>query len=161
MNFSLTTHFIRKYYFILFISYCPVKSISVPLHKIFFYFNEIVSVFATILLWKPFLLNCLWIDLLQIGTGTDWLNSFNKSCKLHLWSCFTSLISVCSPCLLVDLGWPVHGLFCIFPHCSNLFNILDTADWLFLFIHPGVAVIPAVFWSGAISCFSSHLGNFL
>ena len=40
------------------------------------------------------LLNRLWIDLLQIGTGTDWLNSFIKSCTLLLQPCFTSLFNV-------------------------------------------------------------------
>ena len=44
-------------------------------------FNEIVSDFATILLWKPFLLNRLWIDFLQIVNGTDRLNLFIKERK--------------------------------------------------------------------------------
>ena len=43
-------------------------------HDLFLFFNEIVRVFATILLWKSFLLNRRWMDHLQIGNGTDWLN---------------------------------------------------------------------------------------
>jgi hypothetical protein len=81
------------------------------------------------------LLDRLWIDLLQIG-GTDWLNSFIKSRKFLLQSCFTSLINVRSPCLLVDLGRHVHGLFSIFSHGSNLFKNLDTADRLNPMIFP-------------------------
>ena len=100
----------------------------------FLFFIEIVSVFATILLWKPFLLNRLWIDLLQIGTGTDWLNSFIKSCKLLLR--FTSLINARSPCLLVDLCRPVHSLFSMFSGWTNLFKNLDTADQLNPIIFP-------------------------
>ena len=82
------------------------------------------------------LLNHLWIDLLQIGTGTDWLNSFIKSRKLLLRSCFTGHINVRSPCLLVDLGRHVHRLFSIFSHGSNLFKNLDTADRLNPMIFP-------------------------
>ena len=67
-------------------------------HDFYLFFDKIVSVFGTIVLWKQFLLNRLWIDLLQIRTGTDWLNSFIKSCKHRLWSCLTSLINVCSTC---------------------------------------------------------------
>ena len=110
------------------------------------------------------LLNSLWIDLLQIRTGTDWLNLFIKSRKILLQCCFTSLINVSSSCLLVDPGQPVHGLFSIFSHGSNLFLNLDTVDRLnpmifpifFSLIHPDVAVIPAVF---SLFCFSRHIGN--
>ena len=117
----------------------------------FLFFIEIVSVFATILLWKPFLLNRLWIDLLQIGTWRDWLNSFIKSRKLLLRSCFTSLINVCSPCLLVDMGWYVHDLFSIFSHGSNLLKNLDTADRLNPIIFPiSVGLNPS--WSSRNTC---------
>jgi hypothetical protein len=43
---------------------------------------------------------------------------------------------IVSPCLLVDLGRPVHGLFSIFFHGSNLLKNLDTADRLNPMIFP-------------------------
>ena len=64
------------------------------------------------------------------------INSFIKSRKLLLRSCFTSLINVRSPCLLVDLGRYIHGLFSISSHGSNLFKNLDTADRLYPMIFP-------------------------
>ena len=94
------------------------------------------TMFFSTKLSKPFLLNRLWIDFLQIGTGRSGLNLFIKSRKLLLRSCFTSLINVRSPCLLVDLGRPVHGLFSIFSCWSNLFKYLDTADRLNPIIFP-------------------------
>jgi hypothetical protein len=130
-------------------------------HDFFLFFNEIVSVFATILLWKPFLVSRLWIDLLQIGTGTDWINSFIKSRNLPpiLRSCLTSLINTRSPCLLVDLGRPVRGLCSIVSLWSNIFFNLDTADRLNPIIFPiSVFLNPSWcsrttyrFWSGLTS----------
>jgi hypothetical protein len=103
----------------------------------FFLFSTKSSVFSQQFSCESHkLLNRLWIDLLQIGTGTDWLNSSIQSRNLLLRSCFTSLINVRSPCLLVDLGRPVHGLFSIFSHGSNLLKYLDTADRLNPMIFP-------------------------
>ena len=48
----------------------------------FFLFSTKCSVFSQKFSCESHkLLNRLWIDLLQIGTGTDWLNSFIKSLK--------------------------------------------------------------------------------
>ena len=103
----------------------------------FFYFQRNCQFFSQQFSCESHkLLNRLWIDLLQIGSGTDWLNSSIKSRKLLLRSCFTSLRTVRSPCLLVDLGRPVHGLFSIFSHGSNLLKNLDTADRLNPMIFP-------------------------
>jgi hypothetical protein len=71
------------------------------------------------------LLNRLWIDLLQIGTGTNWLNSSIQSRNLLLRSCFTCRINVRSPCLLVDLGRPVHGLLIFILMLLNLDTIIS------------------------------------
>jgi hypothetical protein len=43
---------------------------------------------------------------------------------------YDPVLHALSPCLLVDLGRPVHGLFSIFFHGSNLLKNLDTADRL-------------------------------
>ena len=63
---------------------------------------------------------------------TNW--NWNRLIKsIHQIVQASSTILFYKPCLLVDLGRPVHGLFCIFPHwhCSNLLKILDTADRVF------------------------------
>ena len=128
-EFFPNTIYISSENIILFHCSCIVLSCSLFRHhrtRFFLFFNDRVSVFATILMWKPFLLNCLWIDLLQIRTGTGWVNSFIKSRKLLLRSCFTILINAHLPSLLVDLGRHVHGLFSIFSLWSNL----DTSNRL-------------------------------
>jgi hypothetical protein len=117
---------------ILFHCSCNVKCSLFRHHRTrFFLFSTKSSVFSQQFSCESHnLLNLLWIDHLQIGTGTDWLNSSIKSRKLLLRSCFTGLVNVRSPCYLVDLGRPLHGLFSIFSHGSNLFKDLDTADRL-------------------------------
>ena len=99
-------------------------------HDLSLFFNEIISVIARIVLWKPLLLNLLWIDLSQIGTGTERLKPFRKSRKPLLRSRFTKLINECSPCLLIDLGRSVRGFFSIFSLQSNILKNVDTVDLL-------------------------------
>jgi hypothetical protein len=109
----------------------------------------------------PFVLSRLWIDLLQIGTGTDWLNSFIKSRKLLIRSCFTSLINARSPCLLVDLGRPVQCsrlIFYIFPLIKSVKKFRHyrstKSNYLsdFCFFNPSwCSRTTCRFWSGLIS----------
>jgi len=145
---------------ILFYSIVLVLFSVVYFGTIFFDFSTKLSVLSQQFFCEShFKLNRLWIDLLQIGTGTDWLNSFIKLHKLPLRSCFTSLINVRSPCLLVDLGRPVRSLFSMFSRWSNIFKNLDTADRLNPIIFPiSVFLNPSWcsrttcrFWSGLIS----------
>jgi hypothetical protein len=97
---SATSGWIKKKKNILFHCSCNVQCCLFPWHHHtwFFLFSTKSSVFSQQFSCESHkLLNRLWIDLLQIGTGTDWLNSFIKSCKLLLRSCFTNLINVRSP----------------------------------------------------------------
>lgn len=119
------------------------------------YFGTLAHDFFFIFQWncQCCLLNRLWIDLLQIGTGTERLNPFIIPRKLRLRSRFTRLINECSPCLLVDLGRSVRGFFSIFSCWSNLLKNVDTVDRLYTIIFPisvclirlDVSVLPAVF----------------
>ena len=86
--------------------------------------------------------------------------------KLLLRSCFTSLINVRSPCLLVDLGRPVHGLFSIFSHWSNLLKKFRHCRSkkkfpIWVFFNPSWCRCNNLSWVVTVYllCVSSHVGN--
>jgi hypothetical protein len=96
VNFSLdnTTFHQKIWFYSIFLVLSSVVYFGTIAHD-FFYFQRNRQVFSQQFSGESHkLLNRLWIDLLQIGTGTDWLNSFIKSCTLLLQPCFTSLFNV-------------------------------------------------------------------
>jgi hypothetical protein len=78
-------------------------------------FNEIVSVFATILLWKPFLLNRLWIDHLQIGTGTLKIKTYQQVALVSPTNPFYKTYQWRFTLLARRSGQPVRASFLYFP----------------------------------------------
>jgi hypothetical protein len=90
----------------------------------------------------------------------DLVENRKKSCAMVSKYCFTSLINVRSPCLLVDLG-----LFSIFSHGSNLFKNFDTADlseFCFFFNPSRCSRNYRPFLVMAhLFCFSRHVGKAL